>query len=169
MSLLGKKMLGLVSKSKKRDAKQVIPSYEQSQSIGIIYTFEGDKKEETIDMLLNTLGENKHVDVLCFMDMREITSSKHPSFHIEQLNNWGKIDSEEATKFSETSFDYLIHLDFEMNEIMKSLLNRTKAKCRVGFYSEKAEQYYELMIGINKSAGTTNFAEQIIKYIKSIR
>lgn len=134
-----------------------------------MYTYGGDKKEESVDVLHSLIGDEKEVQVLCFIDKKEIANSTHPSFHIEQLNSWGKINSNEVVKFLESEFDYLIHLDFELNEILKSLLNRTKAKCRVGFHSEKGNLYYELMIGINKNAGTTNFAEQAVKYIKSIR
>lgn len=169
MSLIGKKMLSLFNKSGKRPKSQTIISYEQAQKIGIIYTYEGDKKEETIDHIISLIDKEKQVDVLCYMDKKEISASKNPTFSIDQLSNWGKINSEEASHFLNTPFAFLIHLDFELNEIMKSMLIHTKAKCRVGFHSETGNGFYELMIGMNKSAGTSNFAEQILKYIKAIR
>ncbi|HEY9116233.1 MAG TPA: hypothetical protein VIN11_00320 [Roseivirga sp.] len=169
MSLLGKKILGLVSKPRKRDGKISIPSYEQAVKIGILYTYEGERKEESIDLLKQLLDQDKHIEVLCLMDNKEIASSKNPCFYVDELNHWGKIKSEIASQFLTTSYDYLIHLDFELNDILKSFLNRTQAKCRVGYYSEIGGPYYELMIGINKSVGTSNFAEQAVKYIKSIR
>jgi len=162
-------MLSLFNKSSKRPKSQTIGSYEQAKKIGIIYTYEGDKKEEAIDHIISLINNEKEVDVLCYMNKRENASSKNPTFRIEQLNNWGKFSSEEASHFLNSPFDFLIHLDFELNEIMKNMLIHTKAKCRVGFHSEIGNDYYELMIGMNKSAGTSNFAEQILKYVKAIR
>ena len=169
MSLIGKKLLNLFGKTSKRDSSVAIPSYEQAKRIAVLYTFEDEKKEEAVDALKELIDVTKKVDILCFIDKKEIPYGKHPSFRIEQLSNWGKINSEEVEKFLETPYDYLIHLDFEMNEIIKNLLTNTKAKCRVGFHADSASSYYELMIGMNKSAGTTNFAQQIVKYIKAIR
>lgn len=169
MSLIGKKLLSLTNKSGKRQKNLAMPSYERSQNIGILYTFD-EKKQESADAIIKLIDDsNKKIDVLCFIDRKEVESSKHPFFKIEQLNNWGKIKSEEVDQFINTSFDFLIHLDFEMNEIMKNMLIHTKAKCRVGFHAENSSDYYELMIGMNKSAGSSNFAEQTIKYIKAIR
>lgn len=169
MSLIGKKMLSLFNKSGKRPKSQAIISYEQAQKIGIIYTYEDEKKEEAIQHIVNLINNEKVVYVLCYMDKKEVASSINPTFRVDQISSWGKINSEEASHFLNSPFDFLIHLDFDLNEIMKNMLIHTKAKCRVGFHSETGNDFYELMIGMNKSAGTSNFAEQILKYIKAIR
>lgn len=169
MSLIGKRLLRLSNNKTKRPIPQVIPSYERAERVGILYTYEGDKKEEATENLISLINKEKQVDVLCYLDRKDLTNSKHPSFRIDQLNRWGKLNSSEAEEFLNTSYDYLIHLDFELNEIMKNMLIHTKAKCRVGFHTESGRNFYELMIGMNKSSGTSNFAEQIIKYIKAIR
>lgn len=169
MSLIGKRLLRLSNNRTKRHTPQVIPSYERAERVGILYTYEGDKKEEATDHFIGLISKEKKVDVLCYLDKKDLTHAKHPSFRIDQLNRWGKLNSSEAQDFLSTSFDFLIHLDFELNEIMKNMLIHTKAKCRVGFHTESGSNFYELMIGMNKSAGTSNFAEQIIKYIKAIR
>ncbi|MBO6495185.1 hypothetical protein [Roseivirga sp.] len=169
MSLLGKKLLKMLHKPEKRAKNQEIPSFESAKNIGIIYTY-GEKKSESADSIIELIeADSKQVDVLCFIDKKDITESKHPFFKIDQLSSWGKINSPEVESFLATSFDFLIHLDFELNEIMRTMLINTKAKCRVGFHSQQAADYYELMIGMNKSAGTSNFAEQTVKYIKAIR
>ncbi|WP_286745275.1 hypothetical protein [Roseivirga sp. UBA1976] len=169
MSILGRKILGLVNKPRKREYKEPIPPYEKATNIGVLYTYEGEKKEESINQLVEELGKHKHIQVLCFVNQKEVPSLNRATLKIDQISSWGKLNSPETESFLDTSFDYLLHLDFELNEIAQTLLNRTKAKCRVGFHSETATNYYELMIGINKSAGTANFAEQMVKYIKAIR
>lgn len=169
MSLIGKKILSFTSKSSRKQKKAEIPSYENAQQIGILYTYEGDKKEDAVKQIKTLLGTEKQTRILCFVNSKEDIEIKNPSFRIDQLNTWGKIESEEVNSFQEAEFDYLIHFDFESNEIIDSLLVNSKAKCRVGFHTEDAAKHYELMIGMNKSAGPSKFAEQIIKYLKAIK
>lgn len=169
MSLLGKKLLSLLNNPKKRKKSQEIPSYDKAEKIGILYTYGDEKKEETIQLLRELIDDRITTEVLCYSEKKEAVQTDHPTFSIEHLNNWGKVNSPEAEQFMNTPFDFLIHLDFDLNEIMKNMLIHTKAKCRVGFHSENGLEFYELMIGMNKNAGTSNFAEQTIKYIKAIR
>lgn len=169
MSLLGKKLLKVLHKPDKRAKSQEIPSFEKASRIGIIYTYD-ENKSESANAVTSLLKESqKQVDILCFIDNKEVIETKHPHFNLEQLSSWGKINSTEVETFLNAPFDFLIHLDFEVNEIMRTMLINTKAKCRVGFHSEETAEFYELMIGMNKSAGSSNFAEQIVKYIKAIR
>lgn len=169
MSLIGKKILSLTSKSIRKQNKAEIPSFASAQQIGILYTYEDEKKESSVQQMIESLGAKKEATVLCFINSKEAIETEHPSFRIDQLNTWGKIESEEVISFQKIEFDFLIHFDFETNEIIDSLLVNSKAKCRVGFHAEESARNYELMIGMNKSAGPHNFAEQIIKYLKAIK
>ncbi len=171
MSVLGKKILGLLNNPSKRNKKgsPTIVPFEESKNLGILYTWSDNKKESALTEFISSLGEDKMVDVLCFNPTKTPVSSAYPIIDISSLSNLGKLNSDIAQKFIETSFDYIFHFDFEMNEVVKSILVQTKAKCRVGLHSNEGARYYELMIGINKSAGISNFAEQMAKYVKAIR
>lgn len=171
MSTIGKKLLGLLNKPVKRSKKgeaNIIP-FEQAENLGVIFTWSDSKKESELAAFIKLLGEEKKVDVLCFNPTKTPINSNYPTVDISSLSNLGKLNSEVAQKFIGSSFDYIFHFDFELNEVVKSILVQSKAKCRVGLHSEDGSRYYELMIGINKSAGITNFAQQMAKYVKAIR
>lgn len=169
MSIIGKKILSFTNKSSRKQKKTEIPSFETAQNIGLLYTYEDEKKEDSVEQMMGLFSEEKQISTLCFIDSKEEVEAKHPSFRLDQLNTWGKIESEEVNAFQAKEFDFLIHFDFETNEVIDSLLVNSKAKCRVGFHTEESAKNYELMIGMNKSAGPSNFAEQIIKYLKAIK
>lgn len=171
MSILGKKLLQLLNNPSKRkgNEKTVIVPFDQAQHLGILFTWTDTKKEAALEAFVEKLGADKKVDVLCFNPNKESVNSQYPILQISDLTALGKFNSEVTQYFLRQPFDFIFHFDFEMNEITKSILVMTKAKCRVGFHSKEGAKYYELMIGINKSAGITNFAEQIEKYVKAIR
>lgn len=171
MSILGKKILGLLNKPSKRRGntnRGVIP-FNDSKNLGILFTWEDSKKESALEEFIDSIGLDKEVDVLCFNPNKEPVNSKHPTFEIGDLSALGKFNSESAQRFINKSLDYVFHFDLDLNEVTKSILVMTKAKCRVGLHSQEGARYYELMIGINKSAGIANFAEQMEKYVKAIR
>lgn len=171
MSILAKKLLGLLNRPSKRNKKNIPPiiPFDEAKKLGIIYTWEGQKKEEELDSFIQLIGKNKTVDVLCFNPTKENIDTKHSIISISDLTALGKLNSELAQEFTNKCFDFVFHFDFELNDIIRSILVQTNARCRVGHHSVDDSAYYELMIGINKSVGMSNFAEQIVKYIKAIR
>ncbi len=171
MSLLGKKILSLGNPSGQRPKSKVVhKTFDEAPSIGILFSWEDKQQEQTIQDFIRQLGDEKSVSCLCFNpDKRTVPDTSLPVFHMGQLTLLGKIDSPETNQFLQEPFDYLFHLDFELNDIMRSFLSRSKAHYRVGFHSEEGEKFYDLMIGINKNAGLHNFASQILKYVNALR
>lgn len=170
MSVFRKKILGLFNNPnrRKKSTESILP-FEKATSVGILYTWTDSKKEEVLEGFIEQIGASKKVDVLCFNPLNTPADTRHSTFDNSALTNFGKLNSTEVQDFIKSSFDYLFHFDFESDEIIKSILVQTNAKCRIGIHDSDNTDYYELMIGINKSAGISNFAEQMIKYVKAIR
>lgn len=171
MSILAKKVLGLLNRPGKRKKKSIpsVRPFKEAEKLGIIYTWNGREKEDELESFIQLIGENKAIEVLCYNPTKEVIDTKHPTISISDLSPLGKIKSEIAQEFINRPFDFIFHFDFELNDIIRSVLIKTNARCRVGHHSADNSAYYELMIGINKSEGMSKFAEQIVKYIKAIR
>ncbi|OEK05252.1 DUF6913 domain-containing protein [Roseivirga misakiensis] len=172
MSIFSKKLLNLFNKTGKRDKKNLGPiiPFDQADKVGIIYTWKGPEKETEIENFIQSLiDENKSVDVLCYNPTKEPIQTKHPFVSLSDLSALGKLNSEAALQFGNTPLDFLFHLDYELDDILRSILIQTNAKCRVGHHSPDNSAYYELMIGIDKSNSLSNFTAQILKYIKAIK
>lgn len=171
MSLLGKKILSLGNPGDKRaKAGAVHKTFEEARSIGLLFSWEDKQQEQTIKEFIREMGSDKSVRCLCFNpDKRVVPDTTFPVFDTGKLSFLGKIESPETNQFLEEPFDYLFHLDFQLNDIMKSFLSRSKAHYRVGFHSQEGEKFYDLMIGINKNAGLHNFASQILKYVNALK
>jgi len=170
MSLLGRKILNLGSRPDKRPGKKVAKSFDQATTIGILYTWQDKAKEEEILRFVSAITEGRKVECLCFNpDKKTIPDTQFQVFDLSELSMLGKIDSAETNRFLQQPFDYLFHLDMDLNEICQALLSRSQAQYRVGLHSEEGEKFYELMIGINKNAGLHNFASQILKYVNALK
>lgn len=171
MSAIGKKILLLLNSSGKEKIRRVAPRpFKEANSIGIIYTYDGTKKEGIISDFVNKIADNKKVDCLCFNpEQKAKLDTENAIFSIDDLNILGKINSTETAEFLDKKFEYLFHLDFELNEITNVLLTKSKAQCRVGLHSDSLHKPYELMIGINKNAGLNNLIEQMLKYVNALK
>ena len=171
MSVIGKKILLLLNNSgKEKNERGALKPFNKASSIGIIYTYQGQKKETLISEFIEKISDNKKVDCLCFNPEKNTTlDTENSVFSIDELTVFGKIQSTETLEFLDKKFEYLFHLDFELNEITEVLLIKSKALCRIGLHSDRLNNPFELMIGINKSAGLNNLIEQMLKYVKALK
>ena len=170
MSIIGRKILSHRARSRKRPGGQKPVSFELAKSIGILYTWEDKVKEEEVKQFMEAISEGRQVQCLCFNpDKKVLPDTAHDVFDSSQLSVLGKIESDATNRFLQQPFNYLFHLDLELDELCKALLSRSQAQYRVGLHTEEGENFYELMIGINKSAGLHNFAGQMLKYVNAMK
>lgn len=171
MSVIGKKILSVLNTSaKEKNERGALKSFAEASSIGIIYTYEGIKKEAIISAFIEKIKQERNVESLCFNpDKTIILDTERPVFNIYELSMLGKINSPDTVSFLGEKFEYLFHLDFELSDITEVLLIKSKARCRIGLHSNSFGNPYELMIGINKSAGLDNLIEQMLKYVNALK
>ncbi|KOF02127.1 hypothetical protein OB69_13970 [Roseivirga seohaensis subsp. aquiponti] len=144
--------------------------FSESKHIGLLYSWEDSHKEKSIQEFANSLGSNKSIDFLCFNPIKKIQpATESPTFSRADFNLFGKIQSETVLSFMEKPFDYLFHLDFDINSSIKPLLTKSRANWKVGCHSDQGEGIYDLMIKINKSAGLKNLSDQMLIYVNALK
>lgn len=171
MSFLGRKILNLRTHPKKdKKGKTEALNYESSTTFGLLYTWENTLKTEIIESFAKELSnEGKNVTNLCYNPLKEAIDCLHPTFGIDDLSSFGKIKSEVAEHFMKHQFDYLLLLDFELSEITGHICATSNASYKIGIHQKQTEDYFDLMVQINTSAGLEHYIEQLIKYIKLIK
>jgi hypothetical protein len=154
---------------RKNDSLRASLPYRQAHHIGIMFSVEDKQKHLDVKEFIHHLEQDgKQVQVLEYLPLKkENYEFKFDFFTIKDLTFWGKIDSEQALKFSETKFDYLFYIDCDLNPLALYLLALSKARCRVGRFTENGNSFFEMMIEQN---GTTKgLIETMYKYAKQLR
>jgi hypothetical protein len=154
---------------KKNRVPRASVGYKHAQSIGIIFSVEDRQKHDLIkDMVKHFEQDGKKVQVLEFLPKKkENYEFLFDFFTIENLSFWGKIDSEHASKFSNTPFDYLFYVDSQSNPLVLNLLAQSKAHCRVGQYHEEESPFFEMMIEAKN--GLRSLVDNMYKYTKQLK
>jgi len=143
--------------------------YKQAHHIGIMFSVEDKQKHQDVKEFIHHLEQDgKKVQVLEYLPLKkENYEFKFDFFTIDDLSFWGSVNSDTALKFSETTFDYLFYIDKEPNPMALYLLACSKARCRIGRFSQNENQFFEMMIEQN---GTTKgLIETMYKYTKQLR
>ena len=151
-----------------KSLRATIP-YSQARSIGIIFSVEDKQKHSDVKDFIHQLEhDGKKVQVLEYLPLKkENYEFRFDFFTVNDLSFWGKINSETAEKFTETPFDYLFYLDRELNPLVLHVLACSKARCRVGRFTENENAFFELMIEQN---GTVKgLIETMYKYTKQLK
>lgn len=171
MSFLGKKLLALRSRGKKKQREENTKlDFESSKHIGIIYTWESKEKRELIERFQQKLAnEEKELSVLCFNPSKNPIDCPHPHFNVEAISNFGKIKSIEVDHWLEKQFDYLVLIDFNTSEIIEFLIYHANAFYKVSAASAVSNMEIDLMLDVNMNAGYEQYLAQIIEYIKIIK
>ena len=130
-----------------RSPRSTVP-YKEAIQVGVLFTVEDRKKHDNIKEFVHRLEKDgKKVSVFSFLPKRKDNHEfLYDFFTIQDISFWGNIISTGASKFNASSFDYLFYADLEPNPILLNLVARSKAKCRIGRYSEHIRPYFEFMI-----------------------
>lgn len=138
--------------------------YKKAETIGILFSVEDKKKHDEVKEFIQKLQQDgKKVQVLEFLpEKKENPEFMFDFFTIKDISFWGQIESAKTLKFSDTAFDYLFCLDIKLNPMISYVLARSKSKCRVGKYSENAENLFEFMIDSN--GNTKSLIDGMYKY-----
>jgi hypothetical protein len=154
---------------KKKSAIRASIPYKHAKSIGIIFSVEDRLKHDQVkDFVRHLEQDGKKVQVLEFLPKKkENYEFLYDFFTVEDLSFWGKINSEKATRFSNTPFDYLFYIDTEHNPLVLDVLARSKAACRIGKSDGIDSEFFEFMIQDN--GPTKSLIDNFYKYTQSLR
>lgn len=154
---------------KKSKSMRASLPYKQAKRVGILFTVEDKQKHQDIKEFIHQLEQDgKTVQVLEFLPQKkENYEFMFDFFTIQDLNFWGSLNSTAASRFAETPFDFLFHVDHQSNPLLLYLLSVSKAHCRIGKYHEEESAFYEMMIeqnGTNKG-----LMDSMYKYTQKLK
>jgi hypothetical protein len=154
---------------KKNDSIRVSLPYKQALSVGVIFTVEDRTKHDEIKELVKKLElDGKQVKVMSFLPKNKDNYEFMFDFFTEKdLSFWGAITSPLATRFADTPFDFLFYLDVTPNPLILNLIARSKSRCRIGRFWEKAHPFFELMI--ESQGDTRSLIDSAYKYTRLLK
>ena len=154
---------------KKNKSLRTSLPYEKAKTTCIIFTVEDKQKHHAVKDFIKKLEiDGKHVQILEYLpDKKDNYEFKFDFFTQKDVSFWGNISAASAIQFSDSPFDYLFCIDLTPNPLILHLLARSKAKCRVGIFSDENRAYLDFMI---ESVNTYQaLLDNIYKYITQLK
>lgn len=166
-------VLGIVTRfvSKRKIAPRSNVGLNKATTIGVLYSYESPAKHEAVQRFIRDLKNlDKNVSVLCYTARKDRiypTSYLRYAFGHKAITILGKVKSDRIKKFTETSFDYLFHLDLTTNPVLDCLVAKHQAKCRVGHFDPTRKNLFEVMVKVNRTTPSEDIkrlASQMLHY-----
>lgn len=154
---------------RKNKVQRTSVPYRKAESIGILFSVEDKQKHEDIKEFIRHLEQDgKRVRVLEFLPKKKDNYEfLFDFFSDKDISFWGRITSREAMSFVDVPFDYLYCVDKESNPMILHLLALSKARCRIGKFTEPQRDFFEFMI---EHKGTTRgLIDSMYKYSKQLK
>ncbi|HNW89535.1 MAG TPA: hypothetical protein PKN48_07710 [Bacteroidales bacterium] len=137
-----------------RSKKIIHPS--DAKSIGIIYNVGEEKDYLVITRFAGQLqNDKKEVRTLGWINLKDPPHYCYPRLMFDYITkrniNWFyKPSGEKINDFIEKDFDILLNTDTTNNPSLTYVTALSKAKLKVGLFSEKNKEFFDLMISIEK-------------------
>lgn len=159
--------------ARKKNRNKAFVSLADAKLVGILYDADIDTEKQTAQKLAETLrSQKKEVLLLGFMYVKKFPPNLHITYGTEYFNrshlNWaGMPVHQHLDNFLRTEFDYLINLHSSESLRFNYLVGKSKAKCKVGSYSPRYKDVYDLMVD-TKSHSPDEFVKQVLHYLQKI-
>lgn len=142
--------------------KRASVAFTEAKTIALLFdATELDKREKVLKFAAALEKQGKQVKLLGFFNIKEATDNHaFPNFNLKDLDlALLPSKSEQAQEFMQRDFDILINLSLDETEPLEYIAAMSKAKFRVGPYTERTV-CYELMIDVAKSNDLSAFIHQ---------
>lgn len=158
-----------------RKAKAI--NYANAKSIGIVYEIKTKDYQFFVSGFVDYLREEigfKTIKTIGFYDSKEPPvfldlGNKYQFINKTNLN-WLYIpQSTESDEFVQQKFDILIDLTQENIVPIKYLVASSKAKFKIGRYSDENHDFFDFMISLNEKQNIKDFLDQVNHYLKQIK
>jgi hypothetical protein len=146
-----------------------------AKRIGILYTLDDVPDYERVSEFVSKLqGDHKEVKALGFVKNKNLIQRFLPKLSYDFFSNrdltwFYKPIHTQVRDFIEKEFDLLIDLSLHDNFPLKYISGLSKALCRVGKFSEKNTEYYDLMIDLKPSMTSEEYLGQVQHYLTVIK
>jgi hypothetical protein len=153
---------------------RIMTSLTESRSIGILYVVNDVPDFEMVESFVGRLQrEHKEVKALGYVRNRNLISRFLPRlsydfFSRKDVTWFYKPVHSKVKDFIDREFDILIDLNLQDFYPLKYISGLSKAKCRVGRYTDDNLEYYDLMIEPKPDISMNEYIEQIHHYLTII-
>jgi len=173
MKAIGKRLLSWRTAriARRNQSPRVSTPYKDAMLIGIIFSVVDRPKHDAITKVEKEMAEaGKKVKVLSFLGKgKDNYDFKYDFFTENDVNIAGKINAKNVHEFAQTRFDYLFCVDIAPTGWMESVLAMSRAKCRVGPYTNgNLSGCYELMIKVKDDYNSAQLFEKMLYYVKKL-
>ncbi len=135
----------------KKNARRVENlGFKNAVQIGIIYKYNSSFQHNVINFIKKLKKHGLKVKSICFVEEgQKDFNYQCPAFSYKDISMLGTILDAEIEKFIGTAYDYLFYIDFNANCIIRYLIAKSKAKCKIGFYNQEFSSLLDLMVNFN--------------------
>ncbi|MBN1199169.1 MAG: hypothetical protein JXA23_07440 [Bacteroidales bacterium] len=146
-----------------------------AKSIGILYALIAPPDYTEVETFVSDLQkEHKEVKALGFVQHKEMVNRFLPKlsydfFSQQEVNWYCKPMNNKVDDFITTEFDLLLDLTMEDFLPLKFVTGLSRARCKVGRFTEENNRYYDLMIKVESFQRLPELIKQIKHYLTIIQ
>lgn len=161
----------IAAKLKGLSSARSLTNLHDAKTVGIIYDSTLTANDTAIHQFAEQLrAKGKTVEILAFINYKKIDTK--PGIELFNTKNlsWNLTPNDERVeKFTGKNFDLLLACFMDSNYPLEYIVRTSRAKWRVGHFSEKKTDFYEMMINTDSKKELPYFLEQATHFLNAIK
>ena len=162
-------------KSSKKKRSPKVSNFQSATKVGIIYRGVDEKHHDVVKRFVNHLKQEegiRHIMALAYYEEKQTPFYLQSKLNFDYISrkdvNWyGKPSGTTVRNFEEEQYDILIDLTLKPCLPLMFVLLNSNARFKVGKYSLKYQEAYDMMINIEKDS-LKELIEQVNYYLTII-
>lgn len=170
-----KKLSDFSFNRREKPSREVIATnIESAKTVGIVYRADEEEATELVRRYVKFLRDYKvKVKTLGFFDEKELPFDVHPKLEFDffcqkDLNFWNQPECVVVNNFSEENFDILIDTTVQKDEVLRFVVNNSKASFKVGAAGKVESEDLDLAISLKAGEGVRQLMKGIDHYLHVI-
>ncbi len=161
----------IVAKLKELSPARSLTNLHDAKTLGIVYDSTNPDNDAAISKFAEQLRANgKTVEILAFINDKKIEAK--PGIELFNTKNlsWNLTPVDERVeKFAAQKFDLLLACFMDSSYPLEYIVRTSRAKWRVGHFSEQKTDYYEMMINTDSKKELSYFLQQATHFLNAIK
>lgn len=165
-----------LKKELEKPRKVQATNWAEASEIALIYKIDDERSFQHVKWYINELHKkygNKKIMALGYFDEKEpalyLSHGLNTDYFTKKDLNWyGRPSANSVTHFVNEQYDLLIDLTHYDCVPLRFVLHQSKAKFKIGRFSEENTTYYDLLLSVPEDS-LSHYMDQVDHYLNMIR
>ncbi|MDX1904726.1 MAG: hypothetical protein SFU27_11260 [Thermonemataceae bacterium] len=146
-------------------------NYDEAKEIGVLFSHSNEDNPKALNYFVKLLKKDgKNIKILAYFEEKHSNpyDFRFDFFTAKEVDNRNQVKSLQVEEFIQKEFDYVYCINVTEFAVFDYIMQKSRAKCRIGKFYPKHTDGFEIMIDMGENTNAVDLILQMLHYTKSL-